>query len=80
LPEKSAAFGENEVTTTTRRHLMNKYSGYLNSLWTEISNKKKNSTGHLPRDARHKLLQWWHLHYRWPYPSVRIYITPRHGS
>ncbi|KAF2940611.1 hypothetical protein DAI22_03g286300 [Oryza sativa Japonica Group] len=69
LPEKSAAFGENEVTTTTRRHLMNKYSGYLNSLWTEISNKKKNSTGHLPRDARHKLLQWWHLHYRWPYPS-----------
>uniref|UniRef100_A0A0D9ZBG1 Homeobox domain-containing protein n=1 Tax=Oryza glumipatula TaxID=40148 RepID=A0A0D9ZBG1_9ORYZ len=69
LPEKSAAFGENEVTTTRRRHLMNKYSGYLNSLWTEISNKKKNSTGHLPRDARHKLLQWWHLHYRWPYPS-----------
>ncbi|KAF0909981.1 hypothetical protein E2562_001231 [Oryza meyeriana var. granulata] len=61
-----AAFGDKEVTTS---HLLNKYSGYLSSLLREISKKKKNSTGHLPSDARHKLLQWWHLHYRWPYPS-----------
>uniref|UniRef100_A0A0E0KHC0 Homeobox domain-containing protein n=1 Tax=Oryza punctata TaxID=4537 RepID=A0A0E0KHC0_ORYPU len=66
LPENSAAFGDNEVMTS---HLLNKYSGNLNRLWTELCSKRKNSTGHLPRDARHKLLQWWHLHYRWPYPS-----------
>ncbi|KAL5210915.1 hypothetical protein ABZP36_006538 [Zizania latifolia] len=50
-----------------KSHLLNKYSGDLSSLWRELSKKKKK--GHLPRDARGKLLQWWHLHYRWPYPS-----------
>ncbi|XP_006651679.2 putative homeobox protein knotted-1-like 5 [Oryza brachyantha] len=71
LPENGgggggAAFGDTEVTTS---HLLNKYSGYMSSLLSEISRKKKNSTGHLPGKARQKLLHWWHLHYRWPYPS-----------
>uniref|UniRef100_A0A0D9VXB0 Homeobox domain-containing protein n=1 Tax=Leersia perrieri TaxID=77586 RepID=A0A0D9VXB0_9ORYZ len=60
------AFGNDKPT---KSHLLNKYSGYLSSLLREISKKKKNNKGHLPRDARQKLLQWWHLHYRWPYPS-----------
>ncbi|TVU45734.1 hypothetical protein EJB05_05232 [Eragrostis curvula] len=50
-----------------KNRLLNKYSGYLSSLWRELSRKKKK--GKLPRDARQKLLQWWQLHYRWPYPS-----------
>jgi hypothetical protein len=52
-----------------KNRLLNKYSGYLSSLWKELSRKKKK--GKLPRDARQKLLHWWQLHYRWPYPSVR---------
>ena len=52
-----------------KTRLLNKYSGYLSSLWKELSRKKKK--GKLPRDARQKLLHWWQLHYRWPYPSVR---------
>jgi hypothetical protein len=55
-----------------KNRLLNKYSGYLSSLWRELSRKKKK--GKLPRDARQKLLHWWQLHYRWPYPSVRIRI------
>lgn len=50
-----------------KSHLLNKYSGYLSSLWRDLSKKKKK--GKLPRDARQKLLHWWQLHYRWPYPS-----------
>jgi hypothetical protein len=52
-----------------KNRLLNKYSGYLSNLWRELSRKKKK--GKLPRDARQKLLHWWQLHYRWPYPSVR---------
>ncbi|KAF8681783.1 hypothetical protein HU200_045221 [Digitaria exilis] len=50
-----------------KNRLLNKYSGYLSSLWRELSRKKKK--GKLPREARQKLLHWWQLHYRWPYPS-----------
>ena len=52
-----------------KNRLLNKYSGYLSSLWKELSRKKKK--GKLPRDARQKLLHWWQLHYMWSYPSVR---------
>jgi hypothetical protein len=54
-----------------KNRLLNKYSGYLSSLWRELSSKKKKK-GKLPWDAREKLLHWWQLHYRWPYPSVRV--------
>jgi len=36
-----------------KNRLLNKYSGYLSSLWKELSRKKKK--GKLPRDARQKL-------------------------
>ncbi|RCV09404.1 hypothetical protein SEVIR_2G029800v4 [Setaria viridis] len=47
--------------------LLKKYSGYLSSLRQEFSKKKKK--GKLPKEARQKLLHWWELHYKWPYPS-----------
>ncbi|XP_042046830.1 homeotic protein knotted-1-like [Salvia splendens] len=50
-----------------KNHLLKKYSGYLSSLKQELSKKKKK--GKLPKDARQKLLSWWELHYKWPYPS-----------
>lgn len=49
--------------------LLKKYSGYISSLRQEFSKKKKK--GKLPKEARQKLLSWWELHYKWPYPSVR---------
>ncbi|GAB2293722.1 Homeotic protein knotted-1 [Dionaea muscipula] len=50
-----------------KNHLLRKYSGYLSSLKQELSKKKKK--GKLPKEAREKLLSWWQLHYKWPYPS-----------
>ena len=47
--------------------LLKKYSGYLSSLRQEFSKKKKK--GKLPKEARQKLLHWWEMHYKWPYPS-----------
>ncbi|XP_044983947.1 homeobox protein knotted-1-like 4 [Hordeum vulgare subsp. vulgare] len=51
-----------------KRQLLDKYSGYLRSLWRQLSGKKKKS-GRLPREARQRLLRWWQLHHGWPYPS-----------
>ncbi|XP_019437866.1 PREDICTED: homeobox protein knotted-1-like 2 isoform X2 [Lupinus angustifolius] len=56
-----------------KNHLLRKYSGYLSSLKQELSKKKKK--GKLPKDARQKLLSWWELHYKWPYPSESEKVT-----
>lgn len=64
LPEIDPRAEDRELKT----HLLKKYSGYLSSLKQELSKKKKK--GKLPKDARQKLLNWWELHYKWPYPSV----------
>uniref|UniRef100_A0A6V7QXI4 Homeobox protein knotted-1-like 1 n=1 Tax=Ananas comosus var. bracteatus TaxID=296719 RepID=A0A6V7QXI4_ANACO len=55
-----------------RQHLLKRYSGYLGSLKQELSKKKKK--GKLPKDARQQLLNWWELHYKWPYPSVSVFM------
>ncbi|XP_071692574.1 homeobox protein knotted-1-like 6 isoform X2 [Rutidosis leptorrhynchoides] len=47
--------------------LLRKYSKYISSLKHEFSNKKKK--GKLPKEARQMLLDWWNIHYRWPYPT-----------
>ncbi|ONI33321.1 hypothetical protein PRUPE_1G416700 [Prunus persica] len=73
--EQENSGGETEVPEIDPRaedrelknHLLKKYSGYLSSLKQELSKKKKK--GKLPKDARQKLLSWWELHYKWPYPS-----------
>ncbi|KAI8550144.1 hypothetical protein RHMOL_Rhmol06G0081900 [Rhododendron molle] len=64
LPEIDPRAEDREL----KNHLLRKYSGYLSSLKQELSKKKKK--GKLPKDARQKLLSWWELHYKWPYPSV----------
>ncbi|XP_042392749.1 homeobox protein knotted-1-like 12 [Zingiber officinale] len=82
--EEDAASSEEDLDPTSREaerltmdprvedkelklHLLKKYSGYLSSLRQELSKKKKK--GKLPKEARQKLLKWWELHYKWPYPS-----------
>ncbi|CAL9160094.1 unnamed protein product [Musa hybrid cultivar] len=62
-PELVASAEDREL----KHHLLKKYSGYLSSLRQELSKKKKK--GKLPKDARQQLLNWWELHYKWPYPS-----------
>ncbi|XP_068641548.1 homeobox protein knotted-1-like 6 [Aristolochia californica] len=47
--------------------LLRKYSGCLSSLKQEFSKKKKK--GKLPNEARQTLLDWWTMHYKWPYPT-----------
>lgn len=64
LPEIDPRAEDREL----KNHLLRKYSGYLSSLKQELSKKKKK--GKLPKDARQKLLSWWEVHYKWPYPSV----------
>ncbi|XP_077216270.1 homeobox protein knotted-1-like 2 [Tasmannia lanceolata] len=63
LPEIDPRAEDREL----KHHLLKKYSGYLSSLKHELSKKKKK--GKLPKEARQKLLNWWELHYKWPYPS-----------
>lgn len=69
LPEIDPRAEDREL----KNHLLRKYSGYLSSLKQELSKKKKK--GKLPKEARQKLLSWWELHYKWPYPSVSICIS-----
>lgn len=47
--------------------LLRLYGDHINSLKLEFSKKKKK--GKLPKEARQKLLEWWNVHYKWPYPT-----------
>ncbi|KAB1216633.1 Homeobox protein knotted-1-like 6 [Morella rubra] len=47
--------------------LLGRYSGFIRGLKHEFSKKKKK--GKLPKEARQILLDWWNLHYKWPYPT-----------
>ena len=49
--------------------LLRRYSGYIGSLKHAFSKKKKG--GKLPKVARQILLDWWTIHYKWPYPTVK---------
>ena len=48
--------------------LLRKFGSGISSLKLEFSKKKKK--GKLPREARQALLDWWSVHYKWPYPTV----------
>ncbi|KAL5068813.1 hypothetical protein RYX36_019700 [Vicia faba] len=50
-----------------KQMLLRKYGGYLSNLRKEFLKKRKK--GKLPKDARIALLDWWNVHYRWPYPT-----------
>jgi hypothetical protein len=56
--------------------LLRKYGGYLSNLRKEFLKKRKK--GKLPKDARKALMDWWNVHYRWPYPTV-IQINIRYS-
>ncbi|KAL5165667.1 Homeobox protein knotted-1-like 6 [Glycine soja] len=47
--------------------LLRRFGSHVGSLKLEFSKKKKR--GKLPKDARQTLLQWWNIHYKWPYPT-----------
>ncbi|CAA7014321.1 unnamed protein product [Microthlaspi erraticum] len=47
--------------------LLRKFGSHISSLKHEFSKKKKK--GKLPREARQALLDWWNVHYKWPYPT-----------
>ncbi|KAJ8773566.1 hypothetical protein K2173_005812 [Erythroxylum novogranatense] len=47
--------------------LLRKFGTHINSLKLEFSKKKKK--GKLPKEARQTLLEWWNIHYKWPYPT-----------
>ncbi|KAL6577894.1 Homeobox protein knotted-1-like 6 [Orobanche minor] len=47
--------------------LLRRYGNHINSLKLEFSKKKKKSK--LPKEARQTLLEWWNVHYKWPYPT-----------
>uniref|UniRef100_A0A0E0KJJ5 Homeobox domain-containing protein n=1 Tax=Oryza punctata TaxID=4537 RepID=A0A0E0KJJ5_ORYPU len=56
-----------------KHQLLRKYGGSLGDLRQEFS--KRTKKGKLPKEARQKLLQWWELHYKWPYPSEAEKMT-----
>nr|AGJ83725.1 Knotted-1 homeobox protein [Caragana korshinskii] len=47
--------------------LLRKFGSHIGTLKMEFSKKKKK--GKLPKEARQTLLQWWNVHYKWPYPT-----------
>lgn len=51
-----------------KERLLRKYGNHISSLKLEFSKKKKK--GKLPKEARQILLEWWSVHYKWPYPTV----------
>ncbi|KAH7280904.1 hypothetical protein KP509_36G020200 [Ceratopteris richardii] len=76
--EESGSFGEvldceidgsldQQADKQLKEHLLQKYRGCIAALKFEFMKKKKK--GKLPKNARQQLLDWWHEHYKWPYPS-----------
>ena len=53
--------------------LLRRFGSHISSLKLEFSKKKKK--GKLPKEARQTLLEWWNVHYKWPYPTVCLLIT-----
>ncbi|KAK6930988.1 KNOX1 [Dillenia turbinata] len=47
--------------------LFRRFGSHIGTLKQEFSKKKKK--GKLPKEARQTLLEWWNLHYKWPYPT-----------
>ncbi|XP_030960993.1 homeobox protein knotted-1-like 6 isoform X1 [Quercus lobata] len=47
--------------------LLRRFGSHIGTLKLEFSKKKKK--GKLPREARQTLLEWWSVHYKWPYPT-----------
>lgn len=50
-----------------KSRLFRKFGNHISTLKMEFSKKKKK--GKLPKEARQTLLEWWNVHYKWPYPT-----------
>lgn len=50
-----------------KERLLSKYGNHISTLKLEFSKKKKK--GKLPKEARQILMEWWSVHYKWPYPT-----------
>ncbi|GLT77525.1 hypothetical protein SLA2020_490980 [Shorea laevis] len=59
--------GQSSEDRELKEMLLQKYSGYISTLKHEFSKNKKK--GKLPKESRQILLDWWNIHYKWPYPS-----------
>lgn len=58
-----------------KERLLSKYGNHISTLKLEFSKKKKK--GKLPKEARQILMEWWNVHYKWPYPTVRFFLYCR---
>ncbi|KAJ7953583.1 Knotted-1 homeobox protein [Quillaja saponaria] len=47
--------------------LIRRFGNHISTLKLEFSKKRKK--GKLPKEARQTLLEWWNVHYKWPYPT-----------
>lgn len=56
-----------------KEKLLRRFGGRISSLKLEFSKKKKK--GKLPKEARQTLLEWWNIHYKWPYPTVNFPVS-----
>ncbi|KAF3431232.1 hypothetical protein FNV43_RR25962 [Rhamnella rubrinervis] len=73
--EEEFSGGEMEVQESQLRgedrelkdRLLRRFGSHISTLKLEFSKKKKK--GKLPKDARQTLLDWWNVHYKWPYPT-----------
>ncbi|KAL8052637.1 hypothetical protein ABFX02_05G018000 [Erythranthe guttata] len=73
--DEEASGGETEMDDHQTRiedrelkdRLLRQYGNHINSLKLEFSKKRKK--GKLPKEARQTLLEWWNVHYKWPYPT-----------
>ncbi|KAK6116528.1 hypothetical protein DH2020_049733 [Rehmannia glutinosa] len=48
--------------------LFRRYGNHINCLKLEFLKRKKKK-GKLPKEAIQVLLEWWNVHYKWPYPK-----------
>ncbi|XP_022997562.1 homeobox protein knotted-1-like 6 [Cucurbita maxima] len=68
-------WGEREVQDAQMRledkglkdMLLSRFGSHIGTLKLEFSKKKKK--GKLPKEGRKVLLEWWNVHYKWPYPT-----------
>ncbi|KAF5726736.1 KNOTTED1-like homeobox6 [Tripterygium wilfordii] len=62
-----------------KNKLLRRFGSHIGSLKMEFSKKKKK--GKLPKEARQTLLEWWNVHYKWPYPTEadKIFLAETTG-
>ncbi|KAJ7943674.1 Knotted-1 homeobox protein [Quillaja saponaria] len=61
---------DNQVRNENRDlkdRLLCRFGNHIRTLKFEFSKKRKK--GKLPKEARQTLLEWWNIHYKWPYPT-----------